>query len=1047
MHDDPDSRPIPPHNLTAEEWQARRTTTPVALSERIRQEVEQEQRDRAARRAHTDAQIAASGPAQLWSAAFGSSVLHSHDIPRSTREALLAGQPVNPYEPGAFNQRDSIADWTFARFEHLHATKLQLRSHELTDEAISTVICAQRDRDTLAQLPWNDPDPDLTDITDRLRAATPHPGHDLDHRAYSDLYHRRRALARALQLSDREITSVSRWLTEQPLADADLQDPRSWRLGSPRWQQTVADQLPYPERVERPVGVFLAPHGRNGWALLPCVSIELMRLAHQLGGTVSENIAEVRIPRSRTDELLARININVLTAGYLSREDLDDTAKQARQLSDLLGRQIVLTAPALPIERWGRLSLRYTYLDPNDYASDKRDAIALTISTIAHKRLPARRFGSAGRDGLRQASVAMDMGEAIDRATSVGLPIVLSSEASGMAGTVRVGRMRGQPGRLTITAISGFEATTTTHYVEQAVGRLRTLAATSGAKVSADAAAAQTLRMFNARPLEGDEILFEPQQAAAAAMIQGSCLQASDTGCGKTVMSGRSLHHLVAAHRRFRGLLVCADGLLGQWREELSIGAPGRSMPPLCPDARVEILDGTRPLDGQLRRWHREAGDQALLVLCGEGTLDAHPRTLAARPWHLLLADEALRYVNPATVAHQALKQVRFAAVDQCWLLTATPKGKNVNGLDILMGLALGDESLLREQLATKEAGDLTDQTVAHRLRLGYGPHFQRVTSQQMNRYLPKAMPAKAIAVDPDPATQECLELVREGGRDAYRQLLRALKALRACDQVDKAAYKAALAEVSRAQATVLSNVAAFVDVSVDPLITQHSEAAIAVALRDHHVFQEAMVAGGQGMPLLRSYIARAIRDAVHADRQVLVFAQRIWGLRGLADSLRTVMGIDARVITGQNTAEEIDQLKAAFQAREYPVCLLSPVGERGHNLQSASQMVHLDLPWTEGQLQQRIGRAVRPGSLHDRVYTATPYLKGGGIPHVVGILAPRAAAHHQLLDSYDGIRAEDSALATQLVEITAQVADQAQASGRTATSARMRVAAAIFGD
>ena len=76
---------------------------------------------------------------------------------------------------------------------------------------------------------------------------------------------------------------------------------------------------------------------------------------------------------------------------------------------------------------------------------------------------------------------------------------------------------------------------------------------------------------------------------------------------------------------------------------------------------------------------------------CRNGTLDRYPADLQAIPWHLLIADEALRYANPATEAHQALAQVRFGSVADCWLLTATPRGKSAEHLDVLVGLAVGD--------------------------------------------------------------------------------------------------------------------------------------------------------------------------------------------------------------------------------------------------------------------------------------------------------------------------------------------------------------------
>jgi hypothetical protein len=153
--------------------------------------------------------------------------------------------------------------------------------------------------------------------------------------------------------------------------------------------------------------------------------------------------------------------------------------------------------------------------------------------------------------------------------------------------------------------------------------------------------------------------------------------------------------------------------------------------------------------------------------LCPNGALDRFPGQLEAIAWHLLIADEALRYANPATHAHQALRHVRLACVADCWLLTATPRGKSSEHLDVLVGLALGDEAMIRERLTTREAGELMDELNAHRLRVNYGPHLVRVTRQDLAAWMSDVRPAQPLAIDPDPALAELLEAIRQGGRDA----------------------------------------------------------------------------------------------------------------------------------------------------------------------------------------------------------------------------------------------------------------------------------------
>ena len=268
-------------------------------------------------------------------------------------------------------------------------------------------------------------------------------------------------------------------------------------------------------------------------------------------------------------------------------------------------------------------------------------------------------------------------------------------------------------------------------------------------------------------------------------------------------------------------------------------------------------------------------------MLVPNGVLDRYPADLQVIPWHLLIADEALRYANPATEAHQALKLVRFGSVADCWLLTATPRGKSAEHLDVLVGLAVGDEAMITERLNTREGGDLMDEINAHRLRVNYGPHLVRVTRQDMQAWMPDVRPAKPLAIDPDPALQELLDAIRQGGREAYRRLLEVLRELKTLE-TGSDLFKQALAELSRAQGVVLGNVGVFVDASVDPETLTHSQAALAKALVRQGLVADAIRGGGDGLPLLRGITAQTLAG-VAGEEQVIVFAERVWCLRQLA--------------------------------------------------------------------------------------------------------------------------------------------------------------------
>ena len=284
-----------------------------------------------------------------------------------------------------------------------------------------------------------------------------------------------------------------------------------------------------------------------------------------------------------------------------------------------------------------------------------------------------------------------------------------------------------------------------------------------------------TREVFYAKVVEVEEVMLEGWVYDLSVENHHNFV-ASGMLAHNTITSGRALANRASTTRRFRAMVVAEGRLLGQWRDELTKGAPGRGLPPLAPNVELLVLDDQRQVAGQLRVFDRELGDRPGVVLCGNGTLDRYPADLQAIRWHLLIADEALRYANPATEAHQALAQVRFGAAADCWLLTATPRGKSAEHLDVLVGLAVGDKAMITERLNTREAGDLMDELNAHRLRVNYGPHLVRVTRRDMQRWMPTVLPAKPLVLDPDPALRELLEAIRKGGQEAYRRLLEVLR-------------------------------------------------------------------------------------------------------------------------------------------------------------------------------------------------------------------------------------------------------------------------------
>jgi helicase-like protein len=955
-----------------------------------------------------------------------------------TLERLATNEPVDPNDSDGWRNRDAHAQAVL----HRHG-KGKLNATRLTSAAITALINGQAAADRDAGLDWSTVTTPASTLDERLARAHATLPVDLDDpRVWAYQLDQRRVLARPLGLDDHRADDLSRWLLANP-SQFDAGDLRCWRIGSDSWLSLAGERLGAVGKVERPVGVFVVPAmgSSDGWHLMPVLALDAIRLIAELGGRLERDLRSAVLPFDRREALLERINVQTLHAG--PKECLDSAGQLAQELSRELRVPISPGVPRDKRDRWGRLAVhRRSYKSAGGQSTAE---LELRVLTFPARGFTQRRLGSAPREEHNgHPSAVMDLGEAVRTAVDAGLPLLLSTEAAGqLKDTVRVGRMKGRPGMLTITTSDGVSATTRRLVAEQALSELRALKR-ARANVTLQAGARQVVRMTLARPLADDPVLLGRQREMAALKVVGSGVDASAVGTGKTISSGRALAHRASTQPRFRGPVVAEGRLLGQWREELAQGAPGRGLAPLAPNIELLVLSDDRQIAGQIRRFDRELGDRPGVALAANSVLDRYPSDLQAIPWHLLIADEALRCANPATEAHQALAQVRFGSVADCWLLTATPRGKSAEHLDVLVGLAVGDRAMITERLNTREAGDLMDEIHAHRLRVNYGPHLVRVTRRDMQAWMPEVRPAQPLALDPDPALPELLDAIRRGGQEAYRRLLGVLLELKSLETGSEL-FKQALVELARAQGVVLGNVGVFVDASVDPETLSHSKAALATALVRQGLVADAVRGGGDGLPLLRGVTAQTLAG-VAAEEQVIVFGERVWCLRQLARTLRERHGVEAHVADGSITTGEFEALKRRFTAGEFPVLCLSRIGHEGHNLQNASVLCHLDLPWLPSGLEQRVGRAARPGAARAHVQIYIPYIRRGGIEHVVSVLAARGAEHHQILDSFEGVHAAESTVATQLGEITGQVADSKDDAGYAATAARLRVAASVFG-
>ena len=140
-----------------------------------------------------------------------------------------------------------------------------------------------------------------------------------------------------------------------------------------------------------------------------------------------------------------------------------------------------------------------------------------------------------------------------------------------------------------------------------------------------------------------------------------------------------------------------------------------------------------------------------------------------------------------------------------------------------------------------------------------------------------------------------------------------------------------------------------------------------------------------------RAALLRSLR-ARHPGERIIAFSAYAATAEALYRSLRNTPGVALLTARGARTAsgarpraDVLNALSACVASRsrsavdDISLVVATDVLSEGVNLQGASVVVHLDLPWHPAALEQRVGRAVRIGSPH-------------AVVHVHGFAPPRAA-------------------------------------------------------
>jgi superfamily II DNA or RNA helicase len=457
------------------------------------------------------------------------------------------------------------------------------------------------------------------------------------------------------------------------------------------------------------------------------------------------------------------------------------------------------------------------------------------------------------------------------------------------------------------------------------------------------------------RPPAGVALRLRPYQLHGLAWLQHLRSQqlagilADDMGLGKTA---QALAHIAAEHEAGRladrALVIVPTSLLFNWQAEAAR---------IVPDLRVVT-------------WHGPDRDPARLanadiVLTTYALAWRDLRSLSARPWHLLILDEAQAVKNAQARAARALRRLQAR---HRLALTGTPLENHLGELwalfDLLMPGFLGDgRSFARHWRKPIEVNR-------------DGPRA-RLLAARVRPFILRRLKAE-VATELPPLT-ELVHRVPLVGRQ--KQLYESVRV--AADHM----VRRILARDGFTPTSLISVLDAMLklrQVCCDPRLVKGVELA------------------AQTEQAKLEWLREHLPDFVAQGRRLLVFSQFTEMLDLVSAELDT-LDLPHLRLTGQTPASQRGEIVRRFQAQEVPLLLASlKAGGVGLNLTAADTVIHIDPWWNPAVQAQASARAHRIGQTQP-VFVHQLVAAGSIEERMLALQASKRALAEGLLGSDEG--------------------------------------------
>jgi superfamily II DNA or RNA helicase len=591
-----------------------------------------------------------------------------------------------------------------------------------------------------------------------------------------------------------------------------------------------------------------------------------------------------------------------------------------------------------------------------DYANGELGTckhIEFTLARLEKKRGAKTAFARGYQPAFSELYLRNDGKRSVHFRAGTNCPPALRNAAAGLFDVDRNGMLPDEClGELdhfmTIASKSGHELRAYDDMLDFVAGRR-----------DADARASKLEQLFprgaaDPRLLELPKVPLYPYQAEGAlfAVRAGRALIGDDMGLGKTIQAIAATEILARHFGVSRVLVVCPTSLKYQWQSEITrfSGRQGENA--------ARVING-----GRAQRQKDYALDDFCKITNYE-KLQPDFDLIAAWAPELVIVDEAQRVKNWNTIAARALKRIDSA---YAIVLTGTPLENKLEELISIVQFVdqhrLGPTwKLLHEHQVKDEAGRVTGYTGLEKIGQTLAPVMIRRRKSEVLRQLPSRTDQTLLV----PMT-EMQMLYHQENADTVAKIVQRWRRTRFLSDKDQRRLTCALQNMR---------------MSCNSTYLLDRET-------DHGVKADELA---------------ALLDELFADPEAkaVVFSQ--W-TRTHDIVIRRLEARDLGYVSfhGGVPSEKRPALVERF--RTDPACrvfLSTDAGGTGLNLQHASTLVNMDLPWNPAILEQRIARIHRIGQV--RPVRVINFVSKGTIEEgMLSVLAFKRSLSAGILDGSSG--------------------------------------------